>query len=543
MGKFDQISTLKHLPSLPHVLLELIRACNKPNLSLKKISSIIEQDSSLTGKVLKLINSAYYAMPRKIATIEEAVAYLGTGVVKNIAISASIFGAFSHIKGSSISLMKRFWWHSLECAILARSISKKTQFSSPDEAFLSGLLHDIGKLLLWANFKKEYQKLMENYAMRPGLLLAHEKRLVSTHAEIGAWLLERWSLNSLMVDSVRYHHDPANRIADAFPLVKIVYVSNILSARSSDIGEYGITNAQEILGLRGLQVDELLCQTRGEVEEVALSMDIEIEPPPEKVTAPSEKDRRVQEELVQEVRDTSLLLGTLQNLLEAQDEEMILGALRQGLDVVLGVRDVFFFCCDNERGHLRAKSMENDEETSMITDLAISMDAQESLLVASLREGKTKDSFTCLDGVPPILLDEQIIHFIGREGILCIPMVANRVGVGVIVLGLDEEEFCHLSEHLGLLTMFAGQAATALHLENLRQSQQKTIETERLEAMTTVARKLVHEVNNPLSIMKNYLAVLEMKLAQRNVAQEEIQILNEEIDRVLLTLRKVLPVS
>jgi len=90
----DQISTLKNLPTLPHILLKLIKACNQTKGSLKEISQIIEKDPSLTSKILRLVNSAYYGLPRKVKKMENAVTLLGTTAIKNVAISASISEAF-----------------------------------------------------------------------------------------------------------------------------------------------------------------------------------------------------------------------------------------------------------------------------------------------------------------------------------------------------------------------------------------------------------------------------------------------------------------
>jgi HD-like signal output (HDOD) protein len=245
---FEKIATLKNLPTLPHILLKLIDACNQESSSLKDVSTIVEKDPSLSSKILRLVNSAHYGLPHRVENMDQAVALIGIKAVKNIAICASVYGSFSQSKRESSFNLKLFWWHSLKCAVLARLIAKKTRYSEPDEAFLSGLLHDIGKLVLWVNFPEQYTALLEEHKDQPERLLADEIRLGGSHCEVGAWLLNRWKLPSFMVDSVLYHHEPRHRILNALSLAQIVYVANILCREPVHEQEEGSKIAEEILG-------------------------------------------------------------------------------------------------------------------------------------------------------------------------------------------------------------------------------------------------------------------------------------------------------
>ena len=100
--QFDKITTLKNLPTLPHILLKLIDACNQEKGSLRDIAGIVERDPSLSSKILKLVNSALYALPHRVEEIEQAVTLIGTNGVKNIAISASVYEAFNRKKETGI---------------------------------------------------------------------------------------------------------------------------------------------------------------------------------------------------------------------------------------------------------------------------------------------------------------------------------------------------------------------------------------------------------------------------------------------------------
>ncbi|MBW2620384.1 MAG: HDOD domain-containing protein, partial [Deltaproteobacteria bacterium] len=148
---FDRIKTSRNLPSLPQILLKLIELCNSEESTVKDISQIIIKDPSLSAKIVNMVSSTYYGLANRVTNIDQALVILGQNTIKNIAIISSVTQAFSKVKDNSVFKLKIFWRHSLVCAILARLIAKKTLYTSPDEAFLTGLLHDIGKLVLWVN--------------------------------------------------------------------------------------------------------------------------------------------------------------------------------------------------------------------------------------------------------------------------------------------------------------------------------------------------------------------------------------------------------
>ncbi|MBW2011771.1 MAG: HDOD domain-containing protein, partial [Deltaproteobacteria bacterium] len=229
--RIHKIKNLKNLPTLPQILIKLIEACNNEETTHKELSEIISKDPSLSAKIMRLVNSSYLGLNTRIKTIEQAVVYLGSDAIRNMAISASVVQVFSHVKGDSLFSLNRFWRHSLMCASIARKIAKESSYEYPEEAFLSGLLHDIGKLVLWVNFKEDYPEILKDCEENPELFIGAEMRLGTTHCEVGAFLIRQWKFNPLVADAVLYHHEPVDKILHALPLVKIVYVANILCVK------------------------------------------------------------------------------------------------------------------------------------------------------------------------------------------------------------------------------------------------------------------------------------------------------------------------
>ena len=530
----DRISTLKDLPSLPHILMKLMAACNDENGSLGDIADILTNDPSLCAKVLRMVNSAYYGLGSRVDGIDQAVAYLGTDAVKNIAVCSAVYQAFNTRKGDSAFNLKLFWWHSLKCALLSRIFAKEVAYGSPEEAFVAGLLHDIGKLVLWVNFPEKYTELIKQYEDRAEMLATGESQLGATHSQIGAWLLDRWKFPSLVADSAFYHHEPLERIADALPLSQIVYTANMLSGKTADSREDGIRVAKALLGSSSEQVLGFLALSDEALGEVARSFGIEIEAPQEIGENPSDTDRKVQENLVREVRDISLLLGTIRNLVAAQEEKEILKVLHEGLQILFDIRHILFFLYDDEKDILVGKEVDGHQITSRANDLTISMGLEKSLLVSCLLAGKALDSFSLGQSSDLVITDAQMIRFMKTDGMLCLPLALRSEYVGVVVVGLDSTKLSHLGRNFKLLEMFLSEATLTLRLEQLRERQLRRIQSERAGASFDVARKVVHEVNNPLGIMKNYLKILGVKLREQGIELDELGVLNEEIDRIAL---------
>jgi len=526
------ISTLKSLPSLPHILLKLIEACNQDSGDSKKLSGIIEKDPSLSIKILGMVNSAYYGLPHSVENIRQAVTILGTNAIRNIAVCASVHEVFDHGKANGDFNLKLFWWYSLKCAVLSRLIAKKTNYSHTDEAFLAGLLHDIGRLVLLINFPERYPALLEACRDKQHSLLDGETRLVATHCEIGAWLLHRWKFQPFMADAVLYHHESKSEIFNALPLVQIIYVANALCQKPTEGVEEGAKVAEDVFGFKGPEIEEFLSWADEETEQVAQSLNIEIEQPKELPGPSSESDVQKHEDLAENVKHLSLLFGTLQDFLEADDQDAILKTAHQGLRILFDVQNIIFFLRDPEKDCLMGKTVTEDRTHSAIKGLLIPMQIKKSLLITSLFQGKPLGSFRRPADQESVILDDQIIRFLGKEGIVCLPMISCGERVGVIVIGLDPIEFSHLSEQFKFLSLFSNQAAVALHADYLKRTRLDTIQSERLKASSALSRKVVHEVNTPLSIIKNYISVMRRKLAADNFVQEELKFISEEIDRV-----------
>jgi len=531
------IAASSSLPSLPQVLLKLVEACRNEEPTVREIGEIINSDTALTGRILGIVNSPFYRRTEKIVRIDDALFQLVRDAVRSIAVSASIHQVFSRVNGQGPFHMKLYWRHALLCAVLARRLSEKTSFRAPELSFLAGILHDVGRVVLWVHFPEEYGRVLSAAGTRSDLLLEGERKMGITHAEVGSWLLARWGLDAFTADAARYHHEPLERIHGAFPLVKIVYAANLLADMpDSDFTRHKVI--RELFGISFTDITDMLAAAQEEVRELAESLGIQIDPVDPQHQPLDEKDDEKNEALTGQVRDVALLQAALQGLAEAIDREAIHRAARQGLEILFGTPAVMLFTHDRDRELLVLQDT-GGTRLPPGQELTIPMGRNESLPVQALTRKAILATLERRDRGALTIMDEMLIHLLGGEEILCLPLVTQKERVGLFVIGAERATIQSLEAESRLLTLYGDQVAVALRLDQMRRAQSRLYQAGRLAASSALARKVAHEVNNPLSIIKNYLKILGMKLGADNAAQDELRIVNEEIDRVALIIRQL----
>ncbi len=232
------IESITDLPTLPNVVAKITSRIANPATNAADIGKLIEQDQSLTGKILRLVNSAYYGFPKQIKSIQHAVVILGFNKVKTIIITASVFGAFGDKKGVGLD-MRRFWQHALASAIASKVVAEQIGVAhAAEDAFVGGLLHDVGKVVMDIYQPNIYSPIVK-YANSKGILLktAEEEVMGLNHALIGEWIMDKWRLPATIVRMVGDHHHPSVS-SERRDLVYSIHLGDIL-ARAIGIGNGG----------------------------------------------------------------------------------------------------------------------------------------------------------------------------------------------------------------------------------------------------------------------------------------------------------------
>ncbi|MCP3687357.1 MAG: HDOD domain-containing protein [Gammaproteobacteria bacterium] len=217
------------LPTLPEIYTRVSSQLEDDNSSIDEIGKNIANDPAISYKILTMVNSAFFGLPNKISTIEQAISLLGRARVKQVLIGALLGDIFKGLESKSFSL-KDFWQHSIRTAIIAQHLAQDSEYiDDTDIIFTSGLLHDVGRLILAVQLPDVLPEI-EQYALDTGLsIVQSEVEIIGTnHAEIGGALMQKWAFPDLIWVCVINHHYSDYTGAFYFP-AHLIYLANQLA--------------------------------------------------------------------------------------------------------------------------------------------------------------------------------------------------------------------------------------------------------------------------------------------------------------------------
>jgi HD-like signal output (HDOD) protein len=205
-----KLESITRLPSIPFVITEVLNALDDEKAKTSSVAELIESDQALTARVLRVANSPFYGFSRRISTVELAIVLIGTNSIKEIVISLILQRFFSKVRSSVLNIGS-FWHYSIFCGACARLIARKVGYRLAGEAFVAGVMHDIGILIMSEYFAPQFEKIRAlQSALNFSLIDAEKTIMNSTHCDIGAWLAEKWKLPDQLVSAIKNHHSSAD---------------------------------------------------------------------------------------------------------------------------------------------------------------------------------------------------------------------------------------------------------------------------------------------------------------------------------------------
>lgn len=275
------VQTIRDLPALPEVVVRVMRMTEDPRTDAQSIARVIATDQAMAARVLKLANSAFYGLPRRVSTLSEAVVILGFRTIKNLAIAASTFELLNREIAGYWLQRGELWRHSLACAIGAQMIARRIRLPVTEEAFVAGLLHDIGKVAINLFVREQFDQIMERALQdRIAFVDAEQAVLGFNHAMAGGLIAEKWNLPPSLVAVIKYHHQPSTA-PERDPMISIVHLADVLTITLGiGIGGDGLyyhfeEDTLTMFGLEQTDLDELCEQI---VEQMARAASLQEQP-------------------------------------------------------------------------------------------------------------------------------------------------------------------------------------------------------------------------------------------------------------------------
>ncbi|MBN2528032.1 MAG: HDOD domain-containing protein [Deltaproteobacteria bacterium] len=281
----EALALVAELPTLPLVAIEVAKLLEDPSTNPKQITELMKADQAITSKVLRLVNSPYYAIRGGVSTIEKAVRFLGYNTIYQILVGVSVM-EFSRLGGEAGMDLREFWKHSLGVAIASEIIAERVGIADPKELFAAGLLHDLGKLGLAKVANKKFSEAVA-HAHRDGIPIKQaEKELgLPAHDKVGSVLAEKWRLPMALRAAIAMHHlnyqlRMSTVSKNLQPEVDVVILANTICKRN-EIGDSGDLIHPDFdselikrLGLGRNDIDQIRGEMARKVEQSTVFLDL-----------------------------------------------------------------------------------------------------------------------------------------------------------------------------------------------------------------------------------------------------------------------------
>ena len=281
-----KLSKVKELSTPPTILQAILGLINSPDVSAKELANVILQDPSLTARVLRIANSSFYSHYQKITTVNQAVMVMGLNAVKYFILSITVLNQLMAQREKSKINQKALWSHFLEVAAASRNIAISIGYHLPEEAYVTGILHDVGIVLLEHEFPDEYQKVLKLIPTGKTLPEAEREIFGLDHQEIGGYLINYWNMPTIISDAIVKHHVESEADLAGLSVVgKIVALANCIANVPFDEMR-NLHNAERRLNLLNTLSDSLKIPSQtimeihkklaGEIVVTAATMDLDL---------------------------------------------------------------------------------------------------------------------------------------------------------------------------------------------------------------------------------------------------------------------------
>ncbi|MEW5803524.1 MAG: GGDEF domain-containing protein [bacterium] len=536
------------IPTLPTVVARILNIVLDDKSSISDLSEAVRVDQSLSLRVLQMANSAAYGLREKVSTLEHAMVILGLDTLKKLLLCLSVFGNLSKEKQEGYLFPKsRFWCHSLAVAIVARSLAELIHYPYPSEAYVAGLLHDVGKILIEQIMPEEYFDYMKNLNSTPDMSVRFEEENLSlNHATVGRLAFEKWNLPLTLRKAVELHHGSKDEQEEIHELAAIVSVADFI-CWTQGLGSFSFcfyptlnVQAERIVNLKNLKIDPVLKEINRELvlnarifnlqasdlkgfRETLQKTNFELG----KINALYSDTKRKLERHIQELNDTKKNLenhvhdlNTLNEIIcktrETMDPSQIIQNVLQGLGEDFGFPRLIWFSIDAQKKKVIPKATYGDFHSNPILNEECMWDEHNPLLPACIQDkrilhinygqikhgrikhDRTKHNLTSRHGQEETPCSSCLLQGLHGNELILIPVSTDREITHLILIDNQEGTVAISSDTIKVFDILAVNLGMALENAKLFQyvSQMAVI-----DFLTNVynRRQLDTSLNNEIS--------------------------------------------
>ena len=239
------LSGVTEIGSLPEVTTKIVQLIEDQRSTARQIQDVVRTDPALAARILKIVNSAFYGLPAQIASLERAIVMLGLSAVRNLALAASLSRLF-HVDQICPQFSTRdLWRHNVAVAVAAKLLGRAGRSAEGDEAFVAGLMHDMGLLVVQQLFRDKVQEVAERCLAAPEVFCAVEESVIGAdHQTFGLALATKWKFPPTLRNAIGYHHEPSSLQPEFQRVAAIVYLADSLCCQGR-IGFWLTAQTQE----------------------------------------------------------------------------------------------------------------------------------------------------------------------------------------------------------------------------------------------------------------------------------------------------------
>jgi signal transduction histidine kinase/HD-like signal output (HDOD) protein len=502
---------------LPQVLVHILEVMQGDEMSFPQLAERIRHDSAISARLLAIANSTPNAATTRSPTIDRALLVLGIDTIKTVVITTAIRQFFNGFAREQQSFLKAFWRRSLMMASGAQKLAHLTGYHAPDQAYLTGLLTDVGQLLLLQQHGQSYLDRWHAAVDDGQLLMAEQEGFDKTHPEAGAALIAGWQVDPTMIDAIYRHHDNSRSLTDNHHLVKIIN----LASRLSDPGPTA-ADVDTLFGFSDDFLASLQVQISDDARQLAQAMDIDTD------DGRQTDSEHAHHRLGQQIAQISELAQARTALKQAADGQDVYLGIRRLVHIMLGAGRSLLFLRQPGQPELRAAMRDFPQ---LAADTRLPLEPGRSIVSDAFLKNRIIDSN---ERTVLTAFDRSLLRDCLSQRLLCIPLPHDGELLGVLVLGMDAP----LPMPPPALAALCREIAATLAKHESSGTNAARLQLHIEEA--------IHEAGNPLSIIGNYLEMLRLKLGDEHQATKDILMIRQEIDRVgsiLLQLKEPAPLG